>query len=311
MKEQKIWDLMVVGAGPSALTAAIYASREDISTLLIEKGVVGGLMATIDKIENYPGFPDGVEGLTLATDFQNQAEKFGATIELGEVQKISRDDHAIFEITTDGETYFAKTILVATGCTYRHIGITGEDEFAHYCATCDGAFFRDKKLVVIGGANSAVQEAMYLTKFATHVDLVVRSYVKASDILKKELAQFIKEGKISLHEGVTPDEIVAKDGQVIGLRAHKTDDKKDLRMFDCDGVFIFAGVIPNTQFLANSGVKLDEAGHVLTDEKLMTKVPGIFASGDCRSGAEKQVVVAAGEGTTAALNIREYLHGTK
>ena len=302
---EKIYDLAIVGAGPSALTAAIYAAREDISTLLIEKGVIGGLMATIDKIENYPGFPDGVEGLNLAMDFQAQAEKFGATIELAEVQKIARQNQ-LFKISTDAGEFESRTVLVATGCSYRHIGVPNEDR-ASYCATCDGAFYRDKRLVVIGGANAAVQEAMFLTKFATHIDLVVRSYIKASDILKKELEKCVAAGKITLHEGVTPDEIVVKDNQIVAVAAHQTDDASRKIKFDCDGVFVFAGVIPNTKFLAGSGVELDDAGHVVTDAKLMTKVPGLFASGDCRSGAAKQVTVATGEGTTAALNIREYL----
>ncbi len=304
---EKIWDLIIIGAGPSALTAAIYASREDMSTLLIEKGVIGGLMATIDKIDNYPGFPEGVEGLTLAMDFQAQAERFGAKVELAEVQKVEKTDD-IFAIITDAGEFQSRAVLVATGCTYRHIGIPGEDEFAHYCATCDGAFYRDKKLAVIGGANAAVQEAMYLTKFATHIDLIVRSWIKASEVLQKELAKFIEQGKITLHEGVTPDEILSKDGQVTGVATHRTENPDEKKIIDVDGVFVFAGVIPNAKFLEDSGVKLDNAGHIITDHELMTDVPGLFASGDVRSGATKQVASAAGEGTTAALNIREYLN---
>ena len=305
--EEKIWDLIIVGAGPSALTAAIYTSREDISTLILEKGVIGGLMATIDKMENYPGFPNGVEGLNLAMDFQVQAERFGAKIDFAEVQNIAKNNNGIFEISTDGDKYFAKTVLIATGNDYRKIGISGEEN-AHYCATCDGAYYKGKKLAVIGGANTAVQEAIYLTKFATHVDLVVRSYIKATEILKKELQSYIADGKITLHEGVTPDEIIAENGKVIELIAHKTDDPEDKKVFAIDGVFVFAGTVPNSKFLTNSEVKLDEAGHILTDENLMTDVAGLFASGDVHSGAEKQVTVATGEGTTAALNIREYLH---
>lgn len=306
----KVHDLLVIGAGPSALTAAIYATREDIDTILIEKGVVGGLMATIDRIDNYPGFPEGIEGLTLAMDFQSQAEKFGAKIQFGEVQKIEKIDKHI-RVTTDDGILESKAVLVATGNDYRRIGIPGEAEFygngVHYCATCDGAFYREKRLAVIGGANSAVQEAMFLTKFATHIDLVVRSYIKASDILKKELQKYVDEGKITIHEGWTPEQISAKDGQVASLPIHKTDgdDKKELMI---DGVFIFAGVIPNSKFLAGSGVELDNVGHIITNHELMTNVGGIFASGDVRSGATKQVTSASGEGTTAALSIREYLN---
>jgi thioredoxin reductase (NADPH) len=302
---EKVHDLVIVGAGPSALTAAIYATREDVDTVLIEKGVIGGLMATIDKIENYPGFPEGIEGLTLAMDFQTQAERFGAQIELAEVQKIAKIKNAV-KITTDVGEFQARTVLIASGNDYRKLGIPGESEYAHYCATCDGALYRDKKLVVIGGANSAVQEAMFLTKFATHVDIMARSTIKADAILQKELARYVEAGTITVHTGWTPDEIVAKDGAVVAVKAHQTDGKKN-KEFPTDGVFVFAGVIPNTSFLADSDVELDNIGHIITDEDLMTNIPGIFASGDVRSGATKQVSSACGEGTTAALSIREYL----
>jgi thioredoxin reductase (NADPH) len=306
----EIKDLVVVGAGPSALTAAIYTTREDISTVLVEKGVIGGLMATIDKIENYPGFPEGIEGLTLAMDFQEQAERFGAVVELAEVQKIKKTG-GLIKVTTDAGEFQARAVLIASGNDYRKLGIPGEKELygkgVHYCATCDGAFYRDKKLVVIGGANAAVQEAMFLTKFATHIDLVVRSHIKATEILQKELAEYVAAGKITVHEGWTPDEIVATNDQVARVDAHKTDAPSKKLQLETDGVFIFAGVIPNTSFLAGSDVELDNIGHIITDENLMTNIPGIFASGDVRSGATKQVTSACGEGTTAALAIREYL----
>ena len=305
----KLHDLVIVGAGPSALTAAIYTTREDIDTVLIEKGVIGGLMATIDKIENYPGFPEGIEGLNLSMDFQAQAEKFGAQIELAEVQKIAKIKNVV-KITTDVGEFEARAVLIASGNGYRKLGIPGETEYAHYCATCDGALYRDKKLAVVGGANSAVQEAMFLTKFATHVDIIARSTIKADAILQKELSEYVRSGKITVHEGWTPDEIVARDGRVTSLKTHATTfagSEPAKKEFEVDGVFVFAGVIPNTDFLEDSGVKLDEVGHIITDENLMTNIPGIFASGDVRSGATKQVSSACGEGTTAALSIREYL----
>jgi len=305
MDRKKLWDLIIIGAGPSALTAAIYASREDMSTLLIEKGVIGGLMATIDKIDNYPGFPDGIEGLNLAMDFQAQAERFGAKIEFAEVTDVLRTD-GNFLIKTDTGEFHARAVLVSTGNDYRKIGIPGEEQ-AHYCATCDGAYYRGKKLAVIGGANAAIQEAMFLTKFATHIDLVVRSWVKASEVLQRELKEYIKQGTIDLHEGTTPDEIVIKDGQTVGLATHQTDKPEDKKTLDVDGVFVFAGVIPNAKFLTDSGVEFDNVGHIMTNNELMTAVPGLFASGDVRSDATKQVASAVGEGTTAALNIREYL----
>ena len=302
--DQKIWDLLIVGAGPSALTAAIYAARENISTLLLERGVVGGLTATIDNIENFPGYPDGVSGLDFANALEAQATKFGAVIEYAEVTKISRDAGQIFRIETDGQLFFAKTILIATGNNYRHVGAPGESEFAHYCATCDGAFYRDKRLVTIGGGNSAVQESIFLTRFASHVDIAVRSDIKASAVLKNDLANMVAQGKITVHKGVSPV-AMRSDGLVVRNNTSNVE-----ILLPADGIFVFVGVIPNTEFLrANSNVKinLDGAGHIKTDEHLATAEPGIFASGDVRSGANEQIVSATGEGATAALQIREFL----
>ena len=180
--------LAIIGAGPSALTAAIYTTREDIPTVLYEKGVVGGLAAITDKVENYPGFPSGVEGMILANQFQSQAERFGADIEFGEVSSVKKLNNAI-EIIVDNKPILADAVLIATGSSYKKTGMPGEDDFygkgVHYCATCDGAFYRDKKIAVIGGGNSAIQEAIFLTRFASHIDLLVRSKIRASDVLQK------------------------------------------------------------------------------------------------------------------------------
>src|SRR3984957_2438543 len=203
-------DVIIVGAGPAALTAAIYTTREDIDTLLFERGVVGGLAAVTDKIDNYPGFPDGVEGLTLADDLRKQAERFGAVIELGEVLAIKRDGQHISLDTTDGE-YMAKAVLIAIGSDDKKIGVPGEQEYyargVHYCATCDGAFYRDKKLAVVGGGNSALQEAIFLTRYASHIDLLVRSTIKASDVLQDDLKKLVDSGKVTVHLGTTTDAI--------------------------------------------------------------------------------------------------------
>lgn len=301
---KKIWDLLIVGAGPSALTAAIYAARENLSTVLLERGVVGGLTATIDKIENFPGYPDGVAGLDFANALEAQATKFGAVIEYAEASKISRESDQTFRIETDEEPFFAKTILLATGNNYRHVGVSGEDEFAHYCATCDGAFYRGKRLVTIGGGNSAVQESIFLTRFASHVDMAVRSKIKASAVLQNDLAKMVEQGKITIHEGVSPVAMRA-DGLMVRDNVSGAEN-----LLPADGIFVFAGVIPNTEFLrkkSNVKIELDGAGHIKTDEHLATGEPGIFASGDVRSGANEQIVSATGEGATAALQIREFL----
>lgn len=307
---KKIHDLVIVGAGPAALTAAIYTTREDIDTVLFERGVVGGLAAVTDQIDNYPGFAEGVTGLGLSEQLQKQAERFGATIEYGEVTKIHDEgDHKRLE-TNLGEDILAKAVLIATGSDYRKIGVPGEKEFyargVHYCATCDGAFYRDKKLVVVGGGNSAVQETIFLTRFASHIDLLVRSTIKASDVLQHDLQKYVDEGKVTVHLHTTTDEIIGDNEhmvtKVIGTKdGVKTD-------FVTDGVFVFVGLDPNSQFIKGA-INCDSIGFVLTDDHLQTSMPGVFAAGDIRSGATMQIASAAGEGATAALKIREFLEG--
>ena len=303
----KIYDVIMIGAGPSALTAAIYTTREDIDTVLYEKSVVGGLAAITDKIDNYPGFPDGIEGFDLTDKMRQQAEKFGAKIITGDVTAI-RDEAGTKIVTVDGNEVKVKAILIATGSGYNKIGIPGETEYygkgVSYCATCDGAFYRGKKIAVVGGGNSAVQEAIFLTTFVSHIDLLVRSTVKASEVLQKELQKNVDAGKITVHIGTTTDEIVAIDNHVTSVRITENGTTKSI---DADGIFIFAGLKPSTQFLDGSGVDLDEFGFIKTNLHLQTNISGIFASGDVRSGATMQIASAVGEGTTAALSIREYL----
>lgn len=299
-------DVVMIGAGPSALAAAVYTTREDIDTVLYEKSVIGGLAAVTDWVDNYPGFTDGIEGLKLAEALQGQAVRFGADIRFGEVMSITdKGSYKILE-TTDGPIG-AKTILIATGSDYKKIGVPGEAEYygrgVHYCATCDGAFYRDKKLVVIGGGNSAIQEAMYLTRFTSHIDLLVRSKIRASEILQRDLQKFVDEGKITVHLGVTPTEIVGDKDGVNVVIGDKNGEKVE---FETDGVFIFVGLKPNTEFLQGF-VNLDEIGFIKAGEDLKTNVPGVFVSGDVRSGSTMQIASAVGEGATAALKIREYL----
>lgn len=303
-----VHDVIMIGAGPAALSAAVYTTREDIDTLLFERGVVGGLAAVTDWVDNYPGFPEGLQGLDLAENFRKQAERFGAHIELGEVTGIKMDgEYKVLE-TTSG-TMRAKSVLIATGSDYKKIGVPGEATYyargVHYCATCDGAFYRDKRLVVVGGGNSAVQEAMFLTRYATHIDMLVRGdKFRASEILQHELEKF--KDKITVHFNTTTDEIIGENNlvtKVIGT--DKTTGQKV--EFPTDGVFVFVGLKPNTEFLQNSPVQLDEIGFIKTTEHLETAMPGVFAAGDVRSGATMQIATATGEGASAALYIREYL----
>ncbi len=306
--ESKSKDVIIIGAGPSALTAAIYLTREDVPAVLYERGVVGGMAAITDQIDNYPGFAEGVTGMKLASELQRQAERFGADIQYGEASSLKRLDDGKIEVVVDGEPTQAKAVLLATGSNHRKLGVPGEDELygrgVHYCATCDGAFYRDKKLVVVGGGNSAVQEAIFLTRYASHIDLLVRSKLRASEVLQKELQKYVDQGKITVHLGATTDEIIIRDDKFYAVKSTQNGETKE---FVGDGLFVFIGLIPNTQFLENSGVELDLGGHIITDEHLKTSITGVFASGDVRSGATMQIASAVGEGAVASQQIREYI----
>ncbi len=315
--KNEIYDVIMIGAGPSALAAAIYTTREDLSTLLLEKGVIGGLAALTDRVDNYPGFPDGLTGLELAQGFEKQAERFGAKIDFGTVSAISREQklNLINIQTEEGQQFQAKAVLIATGTHYRQLQIPGEAELygkgIHFCATCDGAFYRDKKIAVIGGGNSAIQESIFLTRFTSQIDILVRSdKLKASDVLIEELQEYLDSGKIRLHFNTKPEEfLIDNSGDMPKLKSVRAISNGKEQTFEVDGVFEFIGLIPNTQFLEQSEVQLDEYKFVKTDLSLMTNVAGIFASGDCRSGATMQIASAAGEGATAALMIRQYIEG--
>lgn len=304
---EKIHQVIMIGGGPSSLTAAVYTTREDIETIIFEKATVGGLAAITDKVDNYPGFPEGIEGYQLALQLEKQAKRFGAQIEYGTVESI-RNEGKYKVVTVDGNDIKAKAVLIATGSSYGKINVPGEAEYygkgVHYCATCDGAFYKGKRLVVVGGGNSAIQEAIYLSGFAEHIDLLVRSTVKASDVLQKKLQKLVDDEKISIHLETSTDEIVAVEGRVTHTKVTKKGKPSNI---NADGVFIFAGLKPNTAFLKNSGIELDNFGFIKTDLKLQTSIPGIFASGDVRSGATMQIASAVGEGATVAHSIRLYL----
>lgn len=308
----KVHDVVMVGAGPSALTAAVYTTRENIETILYEKATIGGMAAITDKVDNYPGFPEGIEGMTLASKLQAQAERFGAVIDFGDISAI-RDDGDVKTLTVDDQEVQAKAVLIATGSDYRRAGIKGEAELfgrgVHYCATCDGAFYRDKRLVVVGGGNSAFQEALFLTRFASHIDLLVRSEVRASDVLVKDMQEFIESGQVTIHMPTDTKEIITEGGKVTGVRVSV--DGAVETIIPTDGVFVFVGLLPNTGFLKDSLVELDEVGLIKTNRHLETSMKGVFASGDVRSGATLQIASAVGEGATAALSIREYLDQLK
>ena len=304
-------DLVMVGAGPAALTAAIYTTRESIDTVLYEKANIGGLAATTDWIDNYPGYSEGVAGMKLAQELQAQAERFGAEVDFGEVSAIKqKEDHLV--VTVDGKPVETKAVLIATGSEYKKLGVPGEAEYyskgVHYCATCDGAFYNERRVAVVGGGNSGVQEALFLTRYATHIDLIVRSELRASEVLLRRLEE--ASDKITVYTNVTTEEIVSKDDKVSGVRI-KNKNTGEEQTIDTDGVFVFVGLLPNSEFLEGSGVTLDDAGMILADDSLQTTIPGVFVAGDVRSGATAQIASAVGEGARAALAIREYLESKK
>ena len=306
MKE--IYDVAIIGAGPSGLTAAIYLSRAGYRTVVLEGQLIGGQVATIDRIDNYPGFAEGVAGMELASSLESQARRFGAEIKFAEVNSIRPGQPVA--IQTDAGEVAARAVLIASGAGYRHLGILGEAEYlshgVHYCATCDGAFYRDKDIIVVGGANTAVQEVIFLSKQVKHITMLVRSHLKADQVLKEELAKLIQAGKVTLLEGWHPLEMVGDGDKLTGVKAS---DGREERQLSCAGVFVFAGSEPSNGFIAGTKIQLDEAGRIVTSDDLMTDEPNVWACGDVRSGETRQIVSAAGDGAVAAKYIGHYLQG--
>ncbi|MCY3804449.1 MAG: FAD-dependent oxidoreductase [Candidatus Saccharibacteria bacterium] len=301
----QIWDCLMIGAGPTALASAVYTAREDIKTLVLEKNVVGGLAAITEKVDNYPGFAVGVSGLELAEQLQKQAERFGAVIEYNQVVDLKKVNHLFEVLTADDQIYRSRSVLIATGSQWKQLQIEGEDEYygqgIHNCATCDGAFYRGKKLVVVGGGNSAAQESLFLTKFASHIDILIRkSDFKASPVLVKKV---INHPKIQVHFLTKPLKFLGQQK----LQKVEVDKRGIIEQIETDGVFVFIGLKPVTDFLQSLKVNLDEAGFILTNNNFQTNIDGLFCAGDVRSGATMQIASAVGEGASTALAIRYYL----
>lgn len=299
-------DIVILGGGPAGLSAALYAGRSRLETVLIEKGITGGQAFTTDFIENYPGFNEGVSGPDLTDHMRVQAENFGATIKTGyDIEAVEVADGS-FTVRCQQETIEARAVIVATGADSRRLDIPGEAEFTgrgvSYCATCDGAFFKDKVIAVIGGGNTAVEEALYLTKFAGKIYLIHRrEELRATKIVQERA---LAHDKIEMIWNSIPLE-VGGEGVVKSLKIKnvKTNEVSSLSL---DGVFVYIGYNPSTAFLP-AGVELDDLGYIMTDERLETSIKGIFAAGDVRSNQLKQVVVAAAEGAIAAVSAEKYL----
>lgn len=300
-----MFDLLIVGSGPAALTAAIYAARDGLNVQIFEKELLGGLVSTSEMVENYPGFPDGVSGLELSKRMREQAEKLGAKISFGEVKNISKKGN-LFEVLVDNSIIEAKTILLAPGNSYRKLGVKNEEKFLgkgiHFCATCDGAMYFGKKIIAVGGGDTAIQEALFLTRFSK-VKLFVRSKIRAQKVLRDRLEEAEKLGKIEVVYGAKITEFIGEDK----LRSVAVDIVGESSEVAVDGVFEFIGLKPNTKFLADSGILLSENGEILISENMETNISGIYAAGDAVFGAEKQIITAAADGAKAALKIRELL----
>lgn len=305
-----VYDVIIIGGGPAGLTAAIYTAREIFNTLLLEKGVCGGAPATTDLIENYPGYPEGINGTELMGKFKEQAQRFGTQIlEFKEVKRVEPAEQKI-RVYTDKETYNAYAVIIASGSIPKELGIPGEEilrgKGVSYCAVCDGPLYRDKDVLVVGGGNVAAEEALFLTKFAQKVTLIHRrDELRAAKVLQERLQ---KDKKIDLLLSHIPlsingqscvDSVTAKD-----LKANK---EKEIKV---SGVFIYIGFLPNSKFLEGI-VELDNLGYIKTNEEMRTSVPGIYAVGDVRSKDVRQIDVACGEATIAAISVRDYLKEVK
>ncbi len=301
------YDLIVIGSGPAGLTAALYAAREGMDTLVIERGGVGGQAGITERLDNFPGFPEGISGSEFADRLRQQAERFGVEIlQAQEVTEISLDDQYRCVKTSDGKEYGCWAVLLALGSTYRRLEIPGEDDFigagVHFCATCDGPFYRGKEVLVVGGGNSAGEESIFLTKFASKVTIVTRDPdLTASQIVAEKVRE---NPQIEVITNASPAEFKGKNRlETVVLKNIQTGELNEMPVA---GVFVFIGLTPNTG-LVKGMVEMDQWGFLLTGAALQTSVPGLFAAGDCRGGSTKQAASAAGEGAAAALGIRRFL----
>lgn len=298
-------DLVIIGGGPAGLAAGIYAARADMKTVLVERGMPGGLAASTEFIENYPGFADGIGGPELAMQMDAQARRFGLDVRSVNVESIQPADKHLLVHTEDG-IIAARSVILATGAQPSKLGVPGEGKFhgrgVSYCATCDGAFFRDKTVAVVGGGDAAVEEGLYLTKFATKVYIIHRrDSLRATKILQRRA---MENKKIEFCWNSVVEEILGV-GTIneIRLKDVKTEATRQLKV---EGVFVYVGLKPSTE-LVRDLVKLDKLGYVITDDNMKTSQPGIFAAGDVRSKSLRQVVTAVSDGATAAVAAEKYL----
>ena len=309
--KREFYDLIVIGGGPAGLSAALYAAREGIETLIIERSGVGGQAGTTERIDNYPGFAQGIGGAELADAMREHAERFD--VEILQAQTVTsieaQGDYKMIS-TESGDSYCSRSLLLTPGATYRRLNVPGEEDLIgagiHFCATCDGPFYKGQELLVVGGGNSGVEEGLFLTKFATKVTILeVGERLRASQILQEKAAS---HPQIEVRLNTTVVEFKG-DGKLSSVVIKNTA-SGETEEITPGAVFVFIGLLPNTAFVEGS-VDLDHWGSISTSPTMETSLEGVFAAGDARSGSTKQVASAVGEGATAALMIRQYLERTQ
>jgi len=301
----KTYEVIIIGGGPAGLTAGLYTSRARLSTLLIESGLFGGQMTTTEVIENYPGFPQGITGDELSRLMEEQAKRFGMETVNDEVAEVRLEGN-LKHVRTNESNYLCKTLILCMGTEYRKLGVPGEKEFTgkgiSYCATCDGAFFKDSQIMVVGGGDSALTEALFLTKFVKELNIIHRRDALRGTKIYQERA--FANPKIKFLWNSVVQEI--KGDTVVRSIIVKNVKSGEVKEFETDGVFLFVGISPRTQFLKGL-VEMDEGGYILTNDRCESSVKGIFAAGDCRKKLLRQVTTAVGDGATAAFAVEKYL----
>ena len=301
-----VYDTLIIGGGPAGYTAALYATRAGMDTAILERMSPGGQMALTDIIDNYPGFPEGVDGITLGMNMQMQAERFGAQTIYEDVVSVDFTDPSVKTVRTADNTYLARTVILATGANPRELGLEKERALTgkgvHYCAHCDGRFYKGKAVAVVGGGNSAVSDALYLSRVTEKVYVIHRrdslraTKIYHEPLMKAENVEFVWNSEVT--------EILS-DGRVTGVTVKNREDGSERRL-DFSGLFVSIGRSPATDFLWGS-VELDEYGYIVADESTRTSIPGVFAVGDVRTKALRQVVTAVADGATAIHYAEEYL----
>ncbi|AFQ59331.1 Thioredoxin reductase [Bacillus subtilis QB928] len=305
VSEEKIYDVIIIGAGPAGMTAAVYTSRANLSTLMIERGIPGGQMANTEDVENYPGF-ESILGPELSNKMFEHAKKFGAEYAYGDIKEVI-DGKEYKVVKAGSKEYKARAVIIAAGAEYKKIGVPGEKELGgrgvSYCAVCDGAFFKGKELVVVGGGDSAVEEGVYLTRFASKVTIVHRrDKLRAQSILQ---ARAFDNEKVDFLWNKTVKEIHEENGKVGNVTLVDTVTGEESE-FKTDGVFIYIGMLPLSKPFENLGIT-NEEGYIETNDRMETKVEGIFAAGDIREKSLRQIVTATGDGSIAAQSVQHYV----